>query len=108
MNFLFYCYYFFFIYIKMSKALSAKCYQKNKERLRRKFVEDIKIFLRKKKKKKREYGRERQKNLSENEKKSLLSIEKNIIEGEKALYHNYENTFSFRKLCFFIKKSIET
>ena len=101
MNFLFYCYYFFFIYIKMSKALSAKYYQKNKERLRRKFVEDIKIFLRKKKKKKREYGRE-------NEKKSLLSIEKNIIEREKALYHNYENTFSFRKLCFFIKKSIET
>ena len=43
----------------MSKALSAKYYQKNKERLRRKFVEDIKIFLRKKKKKKREYGRER-------------------------------------------------
>ena len=34
----------------MSKNLSAKCYQKNKER-EQKLVKDIKIFLRKKKKK---------------------------------------------------------
>ena len=35
----------------MSKNLSAKCYQENKERLQKKLVKDIKIFLEKKKKK---------------------------------------------------------
>ena len=35
----------------MSKKLSAKYYQENKERLQKKLVNDIKIFLRKKKKK---------------------------------------------------------
>ena len=35
----------------MSKNLSAKYYQENKERLQKKFVKDIKIFLEKKKKK---------------------------------------------------------
>ena len=42
---------FFFKYIKMSKYLSVKYYQKNKERLQKKLVKDIKIFLKKKKKK---------------------------------------------------------
>ena len=36
----------------MSKNLSAKCYQENKERLQKNLVKDIKIFLKKKKKKK--------------------------------------------------------
>ena len=35
----------------MSKNLSAKYYQENKERLQKKLVKDIKIFLKKKKKK---------------------------------------------------------
>ena len=35
----------------MSKNLSVKYYQENKERLQKKFVKDIKIFLKKKKKK---------------------------------------------------------
>ena len=35
----------------MSKDLSAKYYQDNKERLQKNFVKDIKIFLKKKKKK---------------------------------------------------------
>ena len=34
----------------MSKNLSAKYYQENKERYRKKFMKDIKIFLKKKKK----------------------------------------------------------
>ena len=50
----------------MSKNVSAKYYQVNKERLQKKLVKDRKIFL--KKKKKREYDRERYKNLSEDEK----------------------------------------
>ena len=36
----------------MSKILSAKYYQENKERLQKKLAKDIKIFLKKKKKKK--------------------------------------------------------
>ena len=36
----------------MSKNLSAKYYQENKERLEKKLVKDIKIFLKKKKRKK--------------------------------------------------------
>ena len=42
----------------MSKSLSAKYYQKNKERLQKRLVKDIRIFLKK---------------------INLLSIEKNII-----------------------------
>ena len=36
----------------MSKALSAKYYQENKERLQKKLVKGIKFFLKKNKKKK--------------------------------------------------------
>ena len=35
----------------MSKNLSAKYYQENKERLQKKLVKDIKVFLEKKKEK---------------------------------------------------------
>ena len=41
---------FFFIYIKMSKTLSAKYFQETKEQLQKKLAKDIKIFLKKKKK----------------------------------------------------------
>ena len=34
----------------MSKDSSAKCYQNNKERLQKKIVKDIKVFLKKTKK----------------------------------------------------------
>ena len=50
-------YVYFFTYIKISKDLSARYYQNNKKRLQNKFVKDIKVFL-KKKKKKQQYGRE--------------------------------------------------
>ena len=53
----------------MSKRLSATYYQENKESLRNKVVKDIKIFLKKKTKKKRQYGHEHYKHLSEDEKK---------------------------------------
>ena len=36
--------------MKISKNLSAKYYQENKERLQKTLVKDIKIFLKKKKK----------------------------------------------------------
>ena len=44
-------YNFFLLYIKTPKSLSAKCYQENKERIQKKLVKDIKIFVKKKKKK---------------------------------------------------------
>ena len=37
--------------MKMSKNSSAKYYQDNKEKLQKKLVKDIKVFLKKKKKK---------------------------------------------------------
>ena len=40
----------FFIYIKMSKNLSAKNYQENKEKLQKRLAKDSKIFLKKKRK----------------------------------------------------------
>ena len=64
----------------MSKNLSAKYYQENKEILQKKPVEDIKMFQKKKKKKSNNMVVvivtkifQKMKN------KSLLSIEKNII-----------------------------
>ena len=42
---------YFFIYRKISKNLSPKYYQQNKERLQKKLLNDIKIFVKKKKKK---------------------------------------------------------
>ena len=44
-------YNFSLLYIKTPKSLSAKCYQENKERIQKKLVKDIKIFVKKKKKK---------------------------------------------------------
>ena len=41
-------FYEIFTYIKMSKGSSVKYYQKNKERLQKKLVKDIKAFLKKK------------------------------------------------------------
>ena len=61
-------------------SLSVKYYQENKERLQKKFVKDIKIFLNnKKKKKKRQYGRECYRNVSEDEKQKLDKYRKKIL-----------------------------
>ena len=62
----------------MSKNLPSKYYQENKERLQKKLVKDIKIFLKKKKKKTNNIVVNVTK-ISQNMKnKSLLGIEKNI------------------------------
>ena len=57
----------------MSKNQSAKHYQENKEKLRRNLVKDVKIFLQEKKP---QYGCERYKNLSEDEKNKLVEYRK--------------------------------
>ena len=70
----------FFIYIKISKTLSAKYYQENKGILQKKVCERYQNLSKGEKEKKRQYCCEHYKNLSEDQNKNLLSIEKNIIE----------------------------
>ena len=69
--------------------LSAKYYQENKDRLQTKFVKDIKIFLRKKKGKSDNIFVNVIKISQKMKKKSLLSIQKNLIEREKMPFYNY-------------------
>ena len=63
----------------MPKSSSAKYCQNSKERLQKKLVKDIKVFLKNKKKKKQTYGHEQYKNLPEDEKQKLSEYRKNII-----------------------------
>ena len=64
----------------MSKNLSVKYYQKNKERLQKKLVKDIKIFLKKKKKKSNNMVVNVTKISQKMKKINWLSTEKNIIQ----------------------------
>ena len=65
----------------MSKNLSAKCYQENKERLRKKkLTKDIKIFLKKQKRKSNTVLVKVTKISQKMKTKILLSMEKNITE----------------------------
>ena len=77
----------------MSKILSAKYYLENKERLQKKLVKDIKMFLKKKKKKSNNVVVNITTISQKMENKSLLSIGKNIIEGEEILYYNHKKVF---------------
>ena len=65
----------------MSNNLLAKYYQENKGRLQKKLAKDIKIFLRKKKI--QQYGWERYKNLSKDEKQKLVEHRKNYYRMRK-------------------------
>ena len=69
---------FFFTYKKMSKNLSAKYYQENKE---------IKIGYpnrsKEGKEKKQQYGCERYKNISDDEKQKLAEYRKKLLQNEK-------------------------
>ena len=70
---------FFFTYINMFKDSSAEYYQNNKERLQKKVRERYQSLSKEEKEKKWQYDRELCKIRPEDEKKSLLSVEKNII-----------------------------
>ena len=59
----------------MSENLSGKYYQE-KRKTAKKLVKDTKISLKKKKEKKRLYGPERYKNLSEDDKNKLVEYRK--------------------------------
>ena len=52
-------------------------------------MNDIKIFLNKDKKKKRQYGHERYKNLAEDEKQKLAKYRKKYYTMKKMLFYNY-------------------
>ena len=66
----------------MSKTLSANIIKKVKKDYKKKLIKDIKVFL-KKKKKKREDGRERYKNLVEDEKQKLVEYRKKYYRMRK-------------------------
>ena len=68
----------------MSEDSAAKYYQNNKERLQKKLVKDIKVFLRKKNKKSNNAVVNYTKISQKMKNKSLLSIEKNIIKSKKS------------------------
>ena len=51
-------------------------------------MKDIKVFVKNKNKKKQQYGCERYKNLSEDEKINRLGMEKNIIEKKRFILIN--------------------
>ena len=72
----------------MPNILSAKYYLQNK----RKFVKDIKIFLKKKKRKSNNMVVNVTK-ISQVTKINWLSIEKNIIQQEKMLCYNCKKVF---------------
>ena len=67
----------------MSKNLSARYYQENKERLRKKVMKDIKIFSKKKKKKSGNVVMNVTKISQKMKSKRLLSVEKKITECER-------------------------
>ena len=58
----------------MSKALSAKYYKENKERLQKKARERYENLSKELKEKKQQYGREHYKNLSEEEKHNYKKV----------------------------------
>ena len=64
----------------MSRNLSAKYYQENKERLQRKARERYQNLFKEEKEKKQQNDRERYKNISEDEKQKLVEYRKKIID----------------------------
>ena len=73
----------------MSKNLSAKHYQENKERAqKKKACGRYQNLSKEEKEKQQQYGCERQKNFSVNEKRKLVEYRKNVIEREKIPYYN--------------------
>ena len=68
----------FFIYINFSKDSSAKFYQNNKERTHTKACERYQSLSKAGKDKKQQYGRQKYKNLQEDEKKEHVEFRKNI------------------------------
>ena len=84
----------------MSKDLSAKYYQDNEERLQTKLVKEIKVFLKKKKKRSNDIVVNDTKDLPEDEKQKLVGYKHNIT----IFHYNYKILFLFGKFYFFLYK----
>ena len=67
----------------MSKKLSAKYYQENKERLHKKACEKYQNLFKDEKEKERQYSCESYKNLSEDEKNKLFDYRKKYYKMKK-------------------------
>ena len=72
-----------FFYIKITKTLSVKYYEENKERLQKKARERYKNLSKEEKEKKRQFGRDCCKNLAEDEKQKLVEYRKKIYRMRK-------------------------
>ena len=77
----------------MSKNLSAKYYQENKESLQEKVEKDIKIFQKKQTKNSTNMVVNVTRISQKMKKVNWLSIEKNITKREETLYYNYKTVF---------------
>ena len=77
----------------MSKNLSAKYYQENKERLQKKARERYQNLSKEEKEKSDNMVMNVTKISQKMKKINWLSIEKNIIEWEKMLYYIYKKVF---------------
>ena len=77
----------------MSKNLSAKYYQENKESLQEKVEKDIKIFQKKQTKNSANMVVNVTRISQKMKKVNWLSIEKNITKREEKLYYNYKTVF---------------
>ena len=73
----------FFTYLKMSKESSAKYYQSNKERLRKKTHERYQSLSKGEKEKQWQYGREPYQSLQEDEKQKLAEYRKRYYRMRK-------------------------
>ena len=82
---------------KVFKDSSARYYQNNKERLQKKLLKDIKVFLKKKMTKSDIMVVNKTKIYQKMKNKYLLIIEKDIIKWEKTPYQNYKKLL-FSKL----------
>ena len=82
----------------MSKDSSVKYYQNNKERLLKTFGKDIKLFLKKKKKKSDNINVNNTKIYQKMKNKCLLSIEKKIYKMRKMPYYNYKKLLFLKSI----------
>ena len=67
-----------FLMCMYKNFISQTLSKQKRKTVKKKLAKDIKIYLKKKKKKKQDYGSERYKNLSKDEKQKPVEYQKNI------------------------------
>ena len=92
-----FCYIYFFIYIKMSKTLSGKYCEGNKEIVPKKACQRYQNISKGEKEKKPHYSHEQYKNLSEDEK--LVEYRKNYYRMKKKRFIIIIKNYYSKKQC---------